>query len=477
MEAHVRRVPAGRTSPGAPEFSQLDYNRFVDGKPRADGVRDFLASRGITLPEGAPGDPADAATVQGIASRKNELVLQELEEHGVEVYPGSVTYLKAVKEAGLATAVVTASANGEQVIGAAGFADLIDVRVDGVVAAREGLRGKPAPDTFLAGARLLGVEPARGGGLRGRAVRGCGGPGGELRLRRRRRPRGPRRRAGGQRCRRRRPGPGGAAGRRGHDRGTRDLPDRAVVADRGRPRPRLARGARVGVRPDQRAHRHARLVRGGRAGGHPRHLPQRVLRGAAAALRGGRLRVPRAGPDDGQRHRRQADPAAGEGLAARPRLRRDHRAHAHPRPAGRRAAPVDRVAVTRWPDGAGDQHPARLAGPAVDRRHRVQGGAHRRPRRPLRRPAVGPAGQRDGADRGRRPARRGRDGQAAAVGARGGPRTAGRAGAPDQAQPPAHGGRHGPHHRDPRHAAPRTSRPPATWPGTRWPPGSRPAAR
>ena len=146
--------------PGTAEFSQLDYNRFVDGKPRADGVRDFLASRGITLSEGASGDPADAATVQGIASRKNELVLAELAEHGVEVYPGSVAYLKAVKEAGLATAVVTASANGEQVITAAGFADLIDVRVDGVVAARDGLRGKPAPDTFLAGARLLGVGPA-----------------------------------------------------------------------------------------------------------------------------------------------------------------------------------------------------------------------------------------------------------------------------------------------------------------------------
>ena len=146
--------------PGTAEFSQLDYNRFVDGKPRADGVRDFLASRGITLSEGASGDPADAATVQGIASRKNELVLAELAEHGVEVYPGSVAYLKAVKEAGLGTAMVTASANGEQVIAAAGFADLIDVRVDGVVAAREGLRGKPAPDTFLAGARLLGVGPA-----------------------------------------------------------------------------------------------------------------------------------------------------------------------------------------------------------------------------------------------------------------------------------------------------------------------------
>ena len=145
--------------PGAAEFSQLDYNRFVDGKPRADGVRDFLASRGITLPEGS-GDAPDAATVAGIAARKNDLVLKELAEHGVEVYPGSVDYLRAVKAAGLATAVVTASANGAQVIAAAGFADLIDVRVDGVVAAREGLRGKPAPDTFLAGARLLGAEPS-----------------------------------------------------------------------------------------------------------------------------------------------------------------------------------------------------------------------------------------------------------------------------------------------------------------------------
>jgi HAD superfamily hydrolase (TIGR01509 family) len=145
--------------PGSEPFSQLDYNRFVDGKHRADGVRGFLASRGITLPEGSPGDPPDAATVQGIATRKNALVLTELEEHGVEIYPGSVDYLRAVKEAGLATAVVTASANGEQVIQAGGFADLIDERIDGVVAARDSLRGKPEPDTFLAGARALGVAP------------------------------------------------------------------------------------------------------------------------------------------------------------------------------------------------------------------------------------------------------------------------------------------------------------------------------
>lgn len=149
-----------RYEPEQPEFSQLDYNSYVDGKHRADGVRGFLASRGITLPEGGPDDAADAATVQALATRKNDMVLQELDEHGVEVYPGSVDYLRAVKEAGLPTAVVTASANGEKVIAAGGFADLIDVRVDGVVAARDGLRGKPEPDTFLAGARLLGVEPA-----------------------------------------------------------------------------------------------------------------------------------------------------------------------------------------------------------------------------------------------------------------------------------------------------------------------------
>ena len=150
-----------RQDPDAAEFSGDDYNRFVDGKPRKDGVRDFLASRGITLPEGSDDDPADAATVAGVATRKNELILRELDEHGVQVYEGSMRYLRAAKEAGLATAVVTASANGESVVAAGGFADLIDTRVDGLVAAEQGLRGKPAPDTFLAGARALGVEPAQ----------------------------------------------------------------------------------------------------------------------------------------------------------------------------------------------------------------------------------------------------------------------------------------------------------------------------
>jgi beta-phosphoglucomutase family hydrolase len=146
--------------PQAREFTPADYNEYVDGKPRFDGVRDFLASRGIVLPEGAPDDPPDAMTVAGVGNRKNELLLRELEEHGVHVYEGSMRYLRAVKEAGLRTAVVTASANGAQVVKAGGFADLIDARVDGVVAATQRLHGKPAPDTFLAGARALGVEAA-----------------------------------------------------------------------------------------------------------------------------------------------------------------------------------------------------------------------------------------------------------------------------------------------------------------------------
>ncbi len=146
-----------RDPDGFAPFTDADYNEYVDGKPRRDGVRDFLRSRGIELPEGDPDDPPDADTVAGVGNRKNVLLLREIDEHGVDAYEGSVRYARAAKDAGLLAAVVTASANGEQVIAAAGFADLITVRIDGVVAAREQLRGKPAPDTFLAGARALGV--------------------------------------------------------------------------------------------------------------------------------------------------------------------------------------------------------------------------------------------------------------------------------------------------------------------------------
>jgi beta-phosphoglucomutase family hydrolase len=136
-----------------------DYHRYVDGRPRADGVRTFLSSRGITLPEGTPDDGPDQQTVNGLGNRKNLLVLQKIKEGAVQVYPGSVAYLKAAKEAGLRRAVVSASANCKDVLAAAGIADLIEVRVDGVTAREQNLPGKPAPDTFGYAAKLLGLPP------------------------------------------------------------------------------------------------------------------------------------------------------------------------------------------------------------------------------------------------------------------------------------------------------------------------------
>jgi beta-phosphoglucomutase family hydrolase len=136
-----------------------DYREFIDGKQRSDGVRSFLASRGIALPEGSPGDPADALTVSRLGDRKNELLLAMIHERGVQAYDGSVRFVQAVRDAGLRRAVVSASANCREVLEAAGIADLFEVRVDGNVARQEHLRGKPAPDMFLAAARMLGVAP------------------------------------------------------------------------------------------------------------------------------------------------------------------------------------------------------------------------------------------------------------------------------------------------------------------------------
>jgi beta-phosphoglucomutase family hydrolase len=139
-----------------------DYDRYVDGRPRADGVRTFLRSRGIELPEGDPDDPPTAATVNGLGNRKNDIVQRRIRQDGVEVYPGSIRYLSAVRAAGLRTAVVSSSANTEEVLRVTRLADLFDARVDGQVARERRLPGKPAPDTFLAGAADLGVEAARG---------------------------------------------------------------------------------------------------------------------------------------------------------------------------------------------------------------------------------------------------------------------------------------------------------------------------
>ncbi len=134
-----------------------DYGEHVDGKPREAGVRDFLASRGIELPEGGPDDPPGAETVFGVGSRKNELVQRLIDERGVDVYDGSVRFVEAARDAGLKTAVVSSSANTERILKAAGIGDLFDARVDGVTLADERLDGKPAPDSFLRGAELVGV--------------------------------------------------------------------------------------------------------------------------------------------------------------------------------------------------------------------------------------------------------------------------------------------------------------------------------
>jgi beta-phosphoglucomutase family hydrolase len=157
FDAYLRGRDGARFRP----FTDADYDSYVDGKPRYDGVRDFLRSRGIELPQGTPADPPGAETVDGLGNRKNVLVLERIREHGVDAYPGSVRLLHAVRDAGLRTAVVSSSTNCREVVEAAGLAPLLEVRVDGTTVEREGLRGKPAPDAFLEAARELGVEPAR----------------------------------------------------------------------------------------------------------------------------------------------------------------------------------------------------------------------------------------------------------------------------------------------------------------------------
>ncbi len=137
-----------------------DYDEYVDGKPREEGTRSFLASRGISLPEGSAADPPGTQTILGLSNRKNEIVLRRIRTDGVAPYPGSVSYVQAARAAGLRRAVVSSSANCRDVLAAAHIEDLFEVRIDGIFAEEEHLRGKPAPDTFLAGARALSLQPA-----------------------------------------------------------------------------------------------------------------------------------------------------------------------------------------------------------------------------------------------------------------------------------------------------------------------------
>jgi beta-phosphoglucomutase family hydrolase len=157
----LRERAARSGEPFVPFDPVDDYGEYVDGKRREDGTRSFLAARGITLPEGTADDPPDALTVHGLGSCKNALVLRLLDERGIEVFEGSIDYVRAARAAGLRTAVVSSSANTAQVLKAAHIADLFEARIDGLVAQERGLAGKPAPDMFLAGADALGVPPAQ----------------------------------------------------------------------------------------------------------------------------------------------------------------------------------------------------------------------------------------------------------------------------------------------------------------------------
>jgi beta-phosphoglucomutase family hydrolase len=140
---------------------ESDYRRYVDGKPRYEGVRSFLESRSITLPYGSPTDDPATESVCGLGNRKDELVKQAIAAGEVEAYPGSVALVRKLRERKMLMAVVSSSNNCEEVLEAAGLTDFFAARVDGIVATENGLRGKPAPDTFLHAVHALDVSPER----------------------------------------------------------------------------------------------------------------------------------------------------------------------------------------------------------------------------------------------------------------------------------------------------------------------------
>ncbi len=160
FDAFLARRPARAGEDRAPFEIETDYRRHVDGVPRLDGVRRFVASRGISLPEGNPEDGPEVDTVHGLAARKNRLFLELLEQSGVRPFTDALEQLRRWRARGVPVAVITASRNGAAVLDAAGLRDYFDVVIDGVEAARLGLRGKPSPDVFLEAARRLGVDPA-----------------------------------------------------------------------------------------------------------------------------------------------------------------------------------------------------------------------------------------------------------------------------------------------------------------------------
>jgi beta-phosphoglucomutase family hydrolase len=138
-----------------------DYQDYVDGRPRESGVRSFLTARGIALPAGSPDDGPQAETLNGLGARKDQYFIQSLTQHGVEVFKGTVSFIREARARGVRTAIVSSSANCAAVLDAAGLTLMFDVRVDGIDLRRLGLKGKPAPDMFLEAARRLETPPAR----------------------------------------------------------------------------------------------------------------------------------------------------------------------------------------------------------------------------------------------------------------------------------------------------------------------------
>src|SRR5690349_1526061 len=159
FDEFLQKWATRNAEPFRPFDTATDYKLYVDGKPRYEGVRDFLQSRGIVLPDGTPADAPVAETVCGLGNRKNELVNDLLESTGVEAYSGTVAFLKFLRGIGIKTAVVTSSQNCQAVLHAAKVEELLDARVDGDVLVEEGLAGKPSPDSFLKAAEKLGVTP------------------------------------------------------------------------------------------------------------------------------------------------------------------------------------------------------------------------------------------------------------------------------------------------------------------------------
>lgn len=161
FDEFLKRVATEKNEPFVPFDVAADYRLYVDGKPRHDGVESFLASRGIQLPHGSSDDTLAERTVCGLGNHKDELFNDMVRSEGVEAYQGTIDWVRSLRSHGIKTAVVSSSKNCRVILQAASIEDLFDVRVDGEVAARRSIPGKPAPDTFLDAANQLAVKPER----------------------------------------------------------------------------------------------------------------------------------------------------------------------------------------------------------------------------------------------------------------------------------------------------------------------------